>query len=259
MDRRDLDTDFPFVDSSDYVNEDDDYELQPDDDGNEELVPDEAQPSQPPQEHVVWHYLTTEAEKTDTHLRPKSDDPTWKYSLLLERNQPNGVKCLLCRWNSTGGIGRMKGHFLANDKNCKSCPAVTSYIRNEIRAHIESKKMKARKGKAKVVEPEVVFVKEQSSDPKKLKRPAVTVNRSLGSSSGSINTKVKSLSLNKSENLRDIIKNRKTQPLIVDQLKKDERLLVDRLVAKAFYSSGIPFNVRNNTDFQVFVIFKFYF
>jgi len=222
-----------------------------DDEQNVDIVNEE-----PPIEDVQvrWHPKTTEAEKNDTFLRSKSKDPSWKYSILLMKNEPNKVLCLLCRWISTGGIGRMKGHLLGNDSNCIPCPNVTSFIRKEIREYVQEKKMKVFKGKSKVEDfgeeqPDVIVVKDKSSDPKKLKRPAVAT-----SSSGSINTKVKNLSLNSGVDLRQVIKERKKQPLIVDKLKKDQRLYVDKLVAKAFYACGIPFNVRNNIHFQVFLL-----
>ena len=256
MDHDDFDSEFPMIDSSNYGTGADytNNEEEPEPPEEQRVDVNEIE------ERVVWHPKTTEAEKTDKNLRPKSNDPTWKYSLLLKKGAPNSVKCLLCHWISTGGIGRMKGHFLANDPNCISCPNVTSFVRQEVRHYVHEKNKRASKGKGKIddiYEPDVVFVKENSADPKKAKRPAVTVKKTIASSSGSINTKVKTLSLNSGESLKDVIKNRKKQPLIVDKLKKDERLVVDKLMAKAFYSCGIPFNVRNNIDFQVFLNFYF--
>lgn len=207
---------------------------------------------------IKWHSKTTDEEKNDTKLRPKSSDPAWKYAILLKKTDSNGVKCLFCHWISTGGIGRMKGHFLGGDRNCIKCPKTTSFVRNEIREYVKEKKIKAMKGKSTYVDDDdqtdVIFVKENPIDPKKLKRPAVAVKKSISSSAGSINSNVKALSLNDGESLVDVVRNRKKQPLIVECLKKDERLIVDKLVAKAFYSAGIPFNVRNNIDFQVFFI-----
>lgn len=214
-----------------------------------------------------WHPKTTTEMIKDRTLRPKSNDPTWKYALLLNRSDQTKVRCLFCWWISTGGIGRMKGHLIGGDPNCGKCHFVTKKITNEIREFILQKRMKKAKGICEFeqeegnVDPDVIIVSDNVSTAKKSKigkkRIAFPVSTSSGkmkdgsSSSGSFN--LGPLSLKPGETLEDVVRNRKAekQPLIVDALKKGDRSLVDKTVAKAFYSAGIPFNVRNNFDMQV--------
>lgn len=116
-------------------------------------------------------------------------------------------------------------------------------------------------------EEDVVILDDNHSSAKKSKigkkRIGVLSSSSLktkiGSSSTgstSIDASLGKLSLKSGETLHDVVRARKNekQPLIVESLKKEERLLVDQYVAKAFFSSGIPFNVRNNFDVQVYLI-----
>ena len=120
----------------------------------------------------------------------------------------------------------------------------------------KAKALAVRKGKQPVIEEsdsedDVVIVDDNMAPTKKAKKRVAVTKPAFPPSSGSIN--IGALSLKSGESLYDIVRKRtdQKQPIISEKLKKDEKIIVDRYVAKIFYSAGIPFNARDNFDFHV--------
>lgn len=222
--------------------EDDDYDVTKEFDHNLNVDGDDDQP-------LRWHPLTTEEEKTSKHLRPRSSDPAWKYAVMVNRDS-NKAKCLFCHYISKAGIARLKGHLIGGDRNCVKCTVVNNRVRLEVLAYENARKAKAlavRKGKQPVIEEsdsedDVVIVDDNMAPTKKAKKRVAVTKPAFPPSSGSIN--IGALSLKSGESLYDIVRKRtdQKQPIISEKLKKDEKIIVDRYVAKFFYSTGIPFN-----------------
>ena len=79
--------------------------------------------------------------KTDPAQKPKrSTDPGWKYAYWPELSNKDKIACLLCGGEVRGGIKRFKQHLAGGYGDAKICPQVSTEIRREMTAYLESNK-----------------------------------------------------------------------------------------------------------------------
>ena len=55
-------------------------------------------------------------------LKRNSDDVGWEYGVLVDPNNKDKVKCILCDKVIFGGVYRLKQHVAGEGKNAKKCP-----------------------------------------------------------------------------------------------------------------------------------------
>ena len=56
-----------------------------------------------------------------TVLRRNSDDVGWEYGVLVDPNNKDKGKCILCDKQMFGGVYRLKQHIAQEGKNAKKC------------------------------------------------------------------------------------------------------------------------------------------
>jgi len=54
-------------------------------------------------------------------LKRNSDDVGWEYGVLVDPNNKDKVKCILCCKVIFGGVYRLKQHVAGEGKNAKKC------------------------------------------------------------------------------------------------------------------------------------------
>jgi hypothetical protein len=64
---------------------------------------------------------TTSAPEGVSVLRRNSDDVGWEYGALVDINNKDKVKCILCDKQMCGGVYRLKQHIAQEGKNEKKC------------------------------------------------------------------------------------------------------------------------------------------
>jgi hypothetical protein len=97
--------------------------------------------------------------KTDPARKPKKQtDPGWKYAYWPNLANKDKIACILCGGEVSGGIKGFKQHLAGGFGDAKICPRVSTEIRREMLAYLDSNKRRRpiflddENGEAEVVE-----------------------------------------------------------------------------------------------------------
>jgi hypothetical protein len=83
-------------------------------------------------------------------LRRNSDDVGWEYGVLVDVNNKDKVKCILCDKQMCGGIYRLKQHIAQEGKNAKKCQGMKTTKEKLLEAQEKCKKaLDGAKGKGR--------------------------------------------------------------------------------------------------------------
>jgi hypothetical protein len=86
--------------------------------------------------------LVTESVDSELYRPMNSNNPDWKYRRLLNKDDPNTIKCLLCNQISKGGITRLKMHLAGIRGNIRKCSKADVEVQREITDYLEVVKKK---------------------------------------------------------------------------------------------------------------------
>ena len=75
-----------------------------------------------------------------TVLRRNSDDVGWEYGVLVDPNNKDKVKCILCDKQMFGGVYRLKQHIAQEGKNAKKCQGTKTTKEKLLEAQEKCKK-----------------------------------------------------------------------------------------------------------------------
>ena len=73
-------------------------------------------------------------------LRRNSDDVGWEYGVLVDINNKDKVKCILCDKQMCGGVYRLKQHIAQEGKNAKKCQGMKTTKEKLLEAQEKCKK-----------------------------------------------------------------------------------------------------------------------
>jgi hypothetical protein len=73
-------------------------------------------------------------------LRRNSDDVGWEYGVLVDINNKDKVKCILCDKQMCGGVYRLKQHITQEGKNAKKCQGMKTTKEKLLEAQEKCKK-----------------------------------------------------------------------------------------------------------------------
>ncbi|XP_035820145.1 uncharacterized protein [Zea mays] len=73
-------------------------------------------------------------------LRRNSDDVGWEYGVLVDVNNKDKVKCILCDKQMCGGVYRLKQHIAQEGKNAKKCQGIKTTKEKLLEAQEKCKK-----------------------------------------------------------------------------------------------------------------------
>ncbi|ONL96592.1 hAT dimerization domain-containing protein / transposase-related [Zea mays] len=73
-------------------------------------------------------------------LRRNSDDVGWEYGVLVDVNNKDKVKCILCDKQMCGGVYRLKQHIAQEGKNAKKCQGMKTTKEKLLEAQEKCKK-----------------------------------------------------------------------------------------------------------------------
>lgn len=121
--------------------------------------------------------LNTE-EANSQSLKRKSDDIGWEYGALIDPNNLDKVKCILCEKVVSGGIYRLKCHIAHVKGHVKACKKSTKEDQARVKQSMEhaKKAKKAREERENDVREEVTIDEEDEE----------TVQETQGSSGASV-------------------------------------------------------------------------
>ena len=73
-------------------------------------------------------------------LKRNSDDVGWEYGVLVDPNNKDKVKCILCDKQMFGGVYRLKQHIAQEGKNAKKCQGTKTTKEKLLEAQEKCKK-----------------------------------------------------------------------------------------------------------------------
>ena len=83
---------------------------------------------------------TASAPEGVSGLRRNSDDLGWEYGVLVDINNKDKVKCILCDKQMCGGVYRLKQHIAQEGKNVKKCQGMKTTKEKLLEAQEKCKK-----------------------------------------------------------------------------------------------------------------------
>ncbi|XP_066345436.1 uncharacterized protein [Miscanthus floridulus] len=179
-------------------------------------------------------------------LRRNSDDVGWVFGVLVNPNNKDQVKCILCDKVMFGGVYRLKQHIAQEGKNAKKCQGTKT----------SKEKLKEAQEKCKKALDEAKRKREEKTVRETELREEVHVSRvgtseevtCVGSSEphklGPMDKWTKAIdpTATKSESL--------TQQKLNKELWKERLHEVHKYIARWAYNHAIPFNACDNDEFK---------
>ncbi|XP_058184290.1 uncharacterized protein LOC131301839 [Rhododendron vialii] len=195
------------------------------------------------------HIPSSEASNSAPLLKRNSVDVGWDYGVIVDPRNKDGLQCLLCGNQYTGGVSRMKRHIAQIRENVASCTKASKEDILKCKKAIDDNatKKKNKKKVAMEIREEVNIVGDESEGDEienvavgSKKRPYV-----LGPMDRYTDINPDSSDTSGFKKMR--------QPTINDSFWKEKSHKVSQYLARWVYEAGIPFHAIDNDSFKRFV------
>ncbi|KAK3221712.1 hypothetical protein Dsin_008737 [Dipteronia sinensis] len=174
----------------------------------------------------------------------KSNDVGWEFGILIDENNPDKVKCILCEQVFSGGVYRLKEHVANIQGNVAQCRKASIDMQLRCRQAIMDAKNKKKNKKKEEDELRVAVNIGCEEDLEEMEGlgPRKT-SKLLGPMDKFANP------INPNSSASGKSRNTMKQQSLNDTILKERTHVTQRYVAKWVYQAGIPFNAIDNDCF----------